>query len=148
MAVQVERHGRALVAEHLLNDLHIRAGRDGQARGCVARAGESRETRSGCGSWGRGRPELPASRQPNRRPWDSPAADRRALSTLRFSTDCSRLVTTTYPPSTQIRGLLPTLQSLAGLGLAQGFLERLFLLDGQLFASLDVIRVRDRSMIV
>ena len=36
MAVQVERHGRALVAEHLLNDLHIRAGRDGQARGRVA----------------------------------------------------------------------------------------------------------------
>ena len=26
----------ALVAEHLLNDLHIRAGRDGQARGRVA----------------------------------------------------------------------------------------------------------------
>jgi hypothetical protein len=36
VALQVERHGRALVAEHLLNGVHIRAGRDGQGRGRVA----------------------------------------------------------------------------------------------------------------
>jgi hypothetical protein len=35
VAVLVERHGRRLVSEHLLHDLDVGAGRDGQAGGGV-----------------------------------------------------------------------------------------------------------------